>query len=155
MRRLYEKVVIPYSATDDTGTSDGITGLEELSQGLNNVVDDSNGDDDVGDGTQDQPQNQDQQQQDTQQQQQQQMSSKANHAFGQMRTQIKDQQELLYKAAQAMGIEYKDMADLTAKLNDEALTRQATAQNVPKELLERLNQLEGIARVSKEQEYHL
>ena len=123
MRRLYEKVVIPDSATDDTGTSDGITGWEELSQGLNNVVDDSNGDDDVGDGTQDQPQNQDQQQQDTQQQQQQQMSSKANHAFGQMRTQIKDQQELLYKAAQAMGIEYKDMADLTFKLNDEAFTR--------------------------------
>ena len=80
------------------------------------------------------------------------VQNKSNYAFGQMRVQIRQQQQLLSKMADALGIEYKDGNDLLEKLNDDALSRLSEKQNIPKEFLERIEQLEGIASVAREQE---
>ena len=69
-------------------------------------------------------------------------NTKANHAFAQMRTQLSAYENLLGKVAQATGIEYADMDDLADKLNDNALGKLAKQQNIPVELMQKLNQLE-------------
>ena len=69
-------------------------------------------------------------------------NTKANHAFAQMRTQLSAYENLLGKVAQATGIEYADMDDLSEKLNDDTLSRLAKQQNIPVELMQKLNQLE-------------
>lgn len=69
--------------------------------------------------------------------------TKANHAFAQMRTQVKTYETLLDKVAQATGIEYQNVEELTTKLNDDALAKLAAKQNVPVELLQKLEKLEA------------
>ena len=71
------------------------------------------------------------------------VQTKANHAFAQMRTQVKTYENLLDKVAQATGIEYQNVEELTTKLNDDALAKLAAKQNVPVELLQKLEKLEA------------
>lgn len=70
-------------------------------------------------------------------------SSKMNFAFGQMRTELNAYKGLLSKLATASGITYTDEKDLISKLNDDALNKLATRQNVPVDLLKRMEQLEN------------
>ena len=63
---------------------------------------------------------------------------RSNKAFGQMRIQIKQQNQLLGKMADALGIEYSSPSELMQKLNDNALESLAQKQGVPTRLLERL-----------------
>lgn len=67
---------------------------------------------------------------------------KAGHAFAQMRVQNAQLLGLLSKIAKATGIEYTDNNDLLAKLNDDSIAKLAAKQNVPVELLKRMEQLE-------------
>ena len=67
---------------------------------------------------------------------------KAAHAFAQMRIQNNRLLTLLSKIAKATGIEYTDNNDLLAKLDDDSITKIAAKQNVPVELLKRMEQLE-------------
>lgn len=67
---------------------------------------------------------------------------KAGHAFAQMRVQNAQLLSLLSKIAKATGIEYTDNNDLLAKLNDDSIAKLAAKQNVPVELLKRMEQLE-------------
>jgi len=68
--------------------------------------------------------------------------NKAAHAFAQMRIQNNQLLTLLSKIAKATGIEYTDTNDLLAKLDDDSITKIAAKQNVPVELLKRMEQLE-------------
>lgn len=80
---------------------------------------------------------------------------KAAHAFAQMRIQNNRLLTLLSKIAKATGIEYTDNNDLLAKLDDDSITKLAAKQNVPVELLKRMEQLEQrdlIARQEKLQQ---
>lgn len=74
-------------------------------------------------------------------------NNKQEYAFAQMRTQNTQLFGLLSKVAQAAGIEFKDNNELLTKLNDDALGKLAKAQNVPVELLKRLEQLEQTDKV--------
>jgi hypothetical protein len=67
---------------------------------------------------------------------------KANATFANMRVTIAQQKSLLTKLAKAAGIEFTNEADLIAKLNDNALTQLSQKQNIPKELLEKIERLE-------------
>ena len=81
--------------------------------------------------------------------------NKAAHAFAQMRIQNNQLLTLLSKIAKATGIEYTDTNDLLAKLDDDSITKIAAKQNVPVELLKRMEQLEQrdlIARQEKLQQ---
>lgn len=69
-------------------------------------------------------------------------TKKANNAFAQMRLQNKQMHDLVTKIAQATGIQYNDDTELLEKLNGEALEKLAKAQNVPVELLQRMESLE-------------
>lgn len=69
-------------------------------------------------------------------------AEKMNYAFAQMRTELNANKALLAKLATAAGIQYTDENDLTAKLNDSALTQLAQRQNVPVDLLKRMETLE-------------
>lgn len=69
-------------------------------------------------------------------------NDKAAHAFAQMRIQNNQLLTLLSKIAKATGIEYTDTNDLLAKLDDDSITKIAAKQNVPVELLKRMEQLE-------------
>lgn len=79
--------------------------------------------------------------------------SKANFAFGQMRKQISDMQAILGKVAGAAGIEYKDPADLLAKLNEDAITKLAQRQNVPVELLKEVEALRADSDAYKMEQF--
>ena len=68
--------------------------------------------------------------------------SKANFTFAQMRNQIASYEALLSKVGNATGIKFDNVQDLTTKLNDDALTRLAQQQNVPVELMRKLEMLE-------------
>lgn len=69
-------------------------------------------------------------------------AERMNYAFGQMRTELNANKALLAKLATAAGIQYTDENDLIAKLNDNALTQLAQRQNVPVDLLKRMETLE-------------
>lgn len=69
-------------------------------------------------------------------------SERMNYAFGQMRTELNANKALLAKLATAAGIQYTDENDLIAKLNDSALEQLAAKQNVPVDLLKRMETLE-------------
>lgn len=69
---------------------------------------------------------------------------KANYAFGAMRKQISDYEQLLTKVAQATGIEFSNPQELVNKLSDDALSKLAQKQNVPVELLQRMETLEQV-----------
>lgn len=69
-------------------------------------------------------------------------AERMNYAFGQMRTELNANKALLAKLATAAGIQYTDENDLIAKLNDNALNQLAQRQNVPVDLLKRMEALE-------------
>lgn len=69
-------------------------------------------------------------------------AERMNYAFGQMRTELNANKALLAKLATAAGIRYTDENDLIAKLNDNALNQLAQRQNVPVDLLKRMEALE-------------
>jgi hypothetical protein len=69
-------------------------------------------------------------------------AERMNYAFGQMRTELNANKALLAKLATAAGIQYTDENDLIAKLNDNALNQLAQRQNVPVDLLKRMETLE-------------
>ena len=64
------------------------------------------------------------------------------NAFAAMRVQNKQMSEMLEKIAKAAGIEYANPEEMMQKLNDDALNKMAAQQNVPVELLQRLDMLE-------------
>ena len=83
-----------------------------------------------------------QQQTETQQNRKPTQAERMNYAFGQLRTELDANKALLAKLATAAGIQYTDEKDLVAKLNDNALTQLAARQNVPVDLLKRMETLE-------------
>lgn len=70
--------------------------------------------------------------------------SKSQYAFAQMRAENKQLAALLTKVAQANGIDVSNQKDLIDKLNDDAIGKLAQKQNVPVELLKRIEQLENV-----------
>lgn len=111
------------SSTGDAGTKPGTDGNAD------------------GTGAEDQTGNTNQEQKPAQ------PNNKQEYAFAQMRAQNTQLFGLLSKVAQATGIEFKDNNELLAKLSDDALGKLAKAQNVPVELLKRLEQLEQTDKV--------
>lgn len=83
-------------------------------------------------------QNQNNQNQNTQQQ-------KDHNAFAAMRVQNQQYADMLEKIAKAAGIQYTSPEDMMQKLNDDALTKLAAQQNVPVELLKRMEVMEAQA----------
>ena len=83
-----------------------------------------------------------QQQTETQQTRKPTQAERMNYAFGQLRTELDANKALLAKLATAAGIQYTDEKDLFAKLNDNALSQLAARQNVPVDLLKRMETLE-------------
>lgn len=77
---------------------------------------------------------------------------KQGHAFAEMRTQNAQLYGLLGKVAQAAGIEFKDNTDLLSRLNDDTLTKLAQKQNIPVELLKRMEQLEQDSQAYQQQQ---
>lgn len=69
-------------------------------------------------------------------------AAKQNHAWAEMRAQNTQLKAMLGKIAQATGIEYADEKDLVTKLDEDTLNKLAKKQNVPVELLQRLDMLE-------------
>lgn len=69
-------------------------------------------------------------------------AAKQNHAWAELRAQNTQLKTMLGKIAQATGIEYADDKDLVAKLDEDTLNKLAKKQNVPVELLQRLDMLE-------------
>ena len=152
-------IIFPKSATekDGSGASSALDTVAGLTGAFDNMGQDSTGEStDNSEGTQDTTEGdtaegtQDTTEGDTAEGDNS-PQDRSNRAFGQMRIQIKEQAQLLTKMADAMGIEYTNQKDLMDKLNNNALEQLAQKQGVPKELLERLEQLEGIAAQSEEQ----
>lgn len=79
-------------------------------------------------------------------------NNKQEFAFAQMRTQNNQLLGLLSKVAQATGLEFKDNNDLIEKLNDDALNKLAKTQNVPVELLKRMETLEQTGKLYEAQQ---
>lgn len=71
---------------------------------------------------------------------------KSNQAFAQLRTQNKQMQDTLKKLGEAFGIEVKgeNLDSLIETINQAALAKQAKEQNVPVELLQRLEVAEKL-----------
>lgn len=155
--RRTNMVIFPKSATEEDG-SDANSALDTVA-GLTGAFDNM-GQNDTGESTDSTEDTQSTTEVDTAEDENDPAESdnaqqdKSNRAFGQMRIQIKEQAKLLTKMADAMGIEYANQKDLMDKLNNNALEQLAQKQGVPKELLERLEQLEGIAAQSEEQRLH-
>ena len=80
--------------------------------------------------------------QQSQQPNQTQQSQKDANAFAAMRVQNKQYAEMLEKIAKATGIQYATPEEMMQKLNDDALSKMAQQQNIPVELLQRLDMLE-------------
>lgn len=78
--------------------------------------------------------------------------NKQEFAFAQMRAQNTQLFGLLAKVAQATGVEFKDNNELLAKLNDDALGKIAKTQNVPVELLKRMEMLESTGKLYEAQQ---
>lgn len=70
-------------------------------------------------------------------------AQKDAQAFAAMRVRNKQYEEMLDKIARATGIQYSNPEEMIQKLNDDALTKLAQQQNVPVELLRRLETLEA------------
>ena len=135
--------------TGDVANSD-MQDLDNLLNGMGTADADSKpgdaGDSSGTDGTAD-PGASQQQDKPDQAQKDAQSTSKQEFAFAQMRSQNTQLFGLLSKVAQATGIEFKDNNELLAKLNDDALGKLAKAQNVPVELLKRMEQLENTGKL--------
>lgn len=78
--------------------------------------------------------------------------SKQHQAFAAMRTQLKAQTTVLSNIAKALDITFADEADLVAKLADMALDKIAAKSQLPKEILQRLQDSEAIAAEKKLQD---
>ena len=74
------------------------------------------------------------------------------NAFAAMRVQNKQLSDMLEKIAKAAGIQYSNQQELMQKLNDDALTKLAAQQNVPVELLKRMEMLEENNRLFEQQQ---
>lgn len=68
---------------------------------------------------------------------------KSSRAFAKLRTENKALNQLVTDLAKAYNIEGKDSAEVMTALKEHLLEKQAQEQNVPKELLSRLNVLEA------------
>ena len=155
--------VLPNSATDGEPDGDGsASSALDTVAGLSGAFDalDSNNPQDDANTNQDDDQNNDDTQNNAPDEGEpsdgdpSNAEEKSNKAFGQMRIQIKQQNQLLGKMADALGIEYNSPSELMQKLNDNALESLAQKQGVPKQLLERLEYLEGISTQFEEQRLH-
>ena len=91
----------------------------------------------------------DEEQQETQEQDS--PAAKQNYAWAELRAQNAQLKAMLGKIAQATGIEYADEKDLVAKLDEDVLNKLAKKQNVPVELLKRLDMLEQRDKVNEAQ----
>lgn len=67
---------------------------------------------------------------------------KAAQAFAQMRVQNKQYEKLLAGMAQVLGVDAKDPESITQALNSKVTEAQAKQQNIPVDILNRLQQLE-------------
>lgn len=76
-------------------------------------------------------------------------AAKRNQAFGAMRQQIKSMTSILEKFAEASGIEYGNTAELMAKLEESSIAKLAEKQNVPVELLQKIQTLEAAQAASQ------
>lgn len=156
--------VLPNSATDGESDGDGSAGsaLDTVAglSGAFDALDNDNPQDDTNTNQDDAQDNDDTQNNDASDEGESSdegtsnAEEKSNKAFGQMRIQIKQQNQLLGKMADALGIEYNSPSELMQKLNDNALESLAQKQGVPKKLLERLEYLEGISTQFEEQRLH-
>ena len=148
------------SGTGDTGagTLDGLDGLlDQMTSGSSGEQTQTDGDNgqqqqtppDGGAGEKDPPEGGDE---NNQQQQQTQQVDKQAYAFAQMRTQNAQLVGMLSKMAQANGIEFSDQKDLITKLNDDAINKLATKQNVPVELLKEVEDLRAMSNAVLEKQ---
>lgn len=69
-------------------------------------------------------------------------TAQQDYTFAQMRAQNNQLKAMLSKLAKANGIEYQNENDLLTKLNDDAINKLAQKQNLPPELLKRMEMLE-------------
>ena len=70
-------------------------------------------------------------------------NDKSSHAFAQLRNENKALNQLFNDLAKAYNISGKDSTEVMNGIKDHLLTKQAAAQNIPKEVLERLALLEA------------
>jgi len=77
--------------------------------------------------------------------QKQEAEAKTHQAFAAMRTQIKEQTQILSNIAKALDISYDNEADMIAKIKDLALDKISAKSQVPKDILQRLEASEAIA----------
>lgn len=131
--------ILPFSAAEGTMADlDALLDAADAQDTQTTTTADTGTEMDTGTGTDDSAA---QQQQQTNNQQQ----SRQNFAFGQLRqraTQADSFEALLGKVASAAGIQYTDTADLINKLNDDTIGKLAAQQNVPVELLRKVERLE-------------
>ena len=122
------------------GDGSGESGVGDLAD-LLNQMDNGTGTEQTTDTTETTEQEGSQQEEQVQEQEPP-KQNKQEYAFAQMRSQNSQLLGLVSKIAQAAGIEYKDNNELLAKLNDDAIGKIAAKQNVPVELLKRMEMLE-------------
>ena len=131
-----KKFVTPYSAAEGEG---GMDALEGILAGMDSGEDSASGE---PDNAQQQEPDQGSDAGGEAQNNQRSAQDKQNYAFGQMRTQISALTSLLGKVAKANGIEFASERELMDKLNDDAIEKMAHKDNVPVELLRKLEMLE-------------
>lgn len=136
--------VLPYSAADG-----GLENLDALLNGMGAETD--------GDAPEEDTAEEDTNTEDTaEEQQQQQQKPTAQHqdkqayAFAEMRNQVNTYKNILSKIATANGIEYGDDKELLSKLSDDTITKLAQKQNVPVELLKKVEALEQDSEALKQ-----
>lgn len=132
--------VLPYSAVEEAGATDVNTGTApDLDSLLNSFDDKDTNDSNAGDT--EPPATPPEDTPPAEQNKEPAANDKTNYAFAQMRNQISTSNALLEKLAKANGIEYANLDDLAAKLNDDALEKMAKKQNVPVELVKEVDSL--------------
>jgi Zn-dependent M32 family carboxypeptidase len=141
--RDLSSVILPYSAAEEAGaagTAATDTGETSTADALDSLLNQYGQEAETGEvesetetGEQTQPQTETK----TPTQE-----DKTNYAFGQMRQQINNLTGILGKVAKANNIEYNNLDDLVKKMSDDAIEKMAKSQNVPVELLQKLEQLE-------------
>ena len=121
---------------DDPGTLDGLLGNNEDNSDDNAGGDEQHEEDNPDEQSDDNDNdNQQKNQKDTQQ-------SKQNHAYAEMRTQNKALTDAVKKFAQVNKIEYEDVNELLNKLNDQTIELQSKEQNIPVEILKRMDTMD-------------
>jgi hypothetical protein len=78
---------------------------------------------------------------------------KASHAFAQLRVENKKNAELLKNIANVLGVQgTSNPEDLYKALNDKVIASQAKAQNIPEDVLRRVNQLEEYYKTTSQED---